>query len=82
MRVYAGVDPLTRKRNYLTEVVPPGPKAARQAEKVRTRLLAQVDERHNPRTSATVNQLLDRYLDVLSVEDTTRQGSEGAFATT
>jgi hypothetical protein len=76
MRVYAGIDPLSRKRHYLTEVVPAGPKAAREAEKVRPRLLAEVDERRNPRTSATVNQLLDRYLGVLEIEDTTRSGYE------
>jgi integrase/DNA-binding transcriptional regulator YhcF (GntR family) len=42
--------------------VPPGPRAAREAEKVRTRLLAQLDERRNPRTNATLAQLLDRHL--------------------
>ncbi|SDP67115.1 hypothetical protein SAMN04487905_1071, partial [Actinopolyspora xinjiangensis] len=31
--------------------------------RVRTRLLNQVDERRNPRTNATVEQLLDRYLE-------------------
>lgn len=72
MRVYAGVDPLSGKRHYLTETVPPGPQAATEAEKVRTRLLAQVDEQRNARTGATVNQLLDRYLEVLDVERTTR----------
>src|SRR5215207_4562112 len=76
VRVYAGADPLTGKDHYLSEVVPGGPKAAAQAEKVRTRLLAQVDEKRNPRTSATVNQLLDRYLAVLDVEQTTRDGYE------
>jgi integrase len=74
--VYAGIDPITNKRHYLTETVPAGPKAAKQAEKVRTRLLAEVDERRSPRTSATVNQLLDRYLGVLKIEDTTRTGYE------
>ncbi|MDN5749873.1 MAG: tyrosine-type recombinase/integrase [Pseudonocardia sp.] len=76
VRVYAGLDPLSGKRHYLTETVPAGPKAAKQAEKVRTRLLAEVDERRNPRTSATVNQLLVRYLGVLKIEDTTRNGYE------
>lgn len=77
VKVYAGVDPISGKRLYLTEVVPGGPKAAREAERVRTRLLSQVDDQRNPRTSATVGQLLDRYLEVLSIEDTTRQGYEG-----
>jgi integrase len=76
VRVYAGIDALSRKRHYLTEVVPAGPKAAREAEKVRPRLLAEVDERRNPRTSATLNQLLDRHLGMLEVEDTTRSGYE------
>jgi integrase len=76
VRVYAGIDPISRKRHYLTEVVPAGPKAAREAEKVRTRLLAEVDDRRNPRTRATVNQLLKRYLGVLKIEDTTRAGYE------
>jgi integrase/DNA-binding transcriptional regulator YhcF (GntR family) len=62
VRVYGGADPVTGRRHDLRETVPPGPRAAREAEKVRTRLLAQVDERRNPRTSATVAQLLDRHL--------------------
>ncbi|WP_307831340.1 tyrosine-type recombinase/integrase [Nucisporomicrobium flavum] len=68
------MDPLTKRRHDLTEVIPPGPNAAREAEKARTRLLNQVDERRNPRTRATVNQLLDRWLEVLDVEPSTRRG--------
>lgn len=45
VRVYAGSDPVTGKRHDLTEIVPPGPGAAAEAERVRTRLLSQVDER-------------------------------------
>jgi integrase len=74
--VYAGLNPLTKQRHYLREVVPAGPRAAKEAEKVRTRLLGEIDDRRNPRTSATVNQLLDRYLGVLEIEDTTRAGYE------
>ncbi|NLT54989.1 MAG: tyrosine-type recombinase/integrase [Actinomycetales bacterium] len=77
VRVYAGIDPVTRKRHYLVETVPAGPGAAREAEKVRTRLLNQVDEQRNPRTKATVNQLMDRYLEVLDVEETTRDSYQG-----
>ena len=73
VRVYAGSDPLTGKRHDLTEVVPPGPRAAAEAEKVRARLLNQVDEQRNPRTKATVNQLLDRYLAVVELEESTRK---------
>jgi len=57
----------------LREVVPAGTRAAREAEKVRTRLLAEVDDRRNPRTNATVNQLLDRYLGALEIEDYARR---------
>ena len=70
VRVYAGIDPVTNKRHYLTEVVPPGPKAAQEAEKLRTRFLSQVDEQRNPRTRATVNQLLDRYFELLALRVT------------
>src|SRR5262249_13674061 len=74
VRVYAGQDPVTKKRHYLVETIPAGPNAARVAEKARTRLLNQVDERRNPRTTATVNQLLDRWLEVVELEPTTRAG--------
>jgi integrase len=40
VRVYAGLDPLTKRRNYLVEIVPAGPDAAREAGKARTRLLS------------------------------------------
>ena len=74
VKVYAGVDPVTKRRHYLTEMIPPGATANREAEKARTKLLAQVDERRNPRTRATVNQLLDRWLEVLDVDVSTRRG--------
>ena len=61
--MYAGIDTVSGRRHYLTELVKPGPKAAREAEAVRHRLLGQVAEKRNPRTSATLDQLLDRYLD-------------------
>jgi integrase len=79
--VYAGVDPITKKRHYLQETVPAGPKAGSTAEKVRTRLLKQVDDRQAPRTNASVNQLLDRYLEMLDVEPTTRERYEGCIRT-
>src|SRR3954469_11701845 len=73
VRVYAGSDPLTGKRHHLTEVVPPGHRVAAEAEKLRARLLNQVDEQRNPRKKATVNQLLDRYLAVVELEESTRR---------
>lgn len=74
VRVYAGVDPLTGKRNYLTETVTAGPTAAREAEKARVRLLNKVDERRAPSTRATLNQLLDKWLEVAELETSTRVG--------
>jgi hypothetical protein len=47
------------------------------AERIRTRLLSQVDERRSPRTRATVGQLLDRWLGVLDVDPSTRRTYEG-----
>jgi len=61
--VYAGIDPLTGHRHYLKEIVKAGPKAQREAEAARNRLLSQVAEKRSPRTGATVDQLLTRYLD-------------------
>ncbi|MHA6802967.1 tyrosine-type recombinase/integrase [Salinifilum ghardaiensis] len=74
VKVYAGFDPVTKRRHYLQETVPAGPQAHREAEKVQTRLLNQVDEQRNPRTAATVNQLVTRYLDqYFDEEPSTRQ---------
>ncbi len=81
VRVYAGVDPVTKKRHYLTETVPDGPKAWSEAEKVRTRLLADLDADRQPRTSASVRQLLERYLEVIDVEVATRAGYESLIRT-
>jgi integrase len=77
VRVYAGKDPVTGRAHYLKETVPAGPDALGMAEQVRTRLLNQVDEGRNPRTKATVNQLMDRYLELLDVDTNTRSGYEG-----
>ncbi|GGL18162.1 hypothetical protein GCM10012284_60940 [Mangrovihabitans endophyticus] len=74
VRVYGGTDPLTGRRHDLVETIPAGPDAPKLAEQARTRMLSQVDERRNPRTKATVNQLLDRWLEVLDVEPSTRVG--------
>jgi integrase/DNA-binding transcriptional regulator YhcF (GntR family) len=77
VRVYAGIDPLTGRHHYLKTTVPAGPDALAAAEKARTHLLNQVDEGRNPRTNATVNQLMDRYLQLLDVDTNTRRSYEG-----
>jgi len=77
VRVYAGQDPVSGRRHDLVEVIPPGPKAATLAEAARTRFLNQVDEQRNPRTSASVDQLLDRCLETLDVGRNTRRAYTG-----
>jgi integrase len=62
-RVYAGIDPVSKKRHYLTELIPAGPKAQAQADASLDRLVSQVREQRHPRTRATVDQLITRYLD-------------------
>jgi hypothetical protein len=54
--VYAGEDPVVGKWHDLVEVIPPGPQAAALAEAARTRMLNEVDERRNPRTSPPPDQ--------------------------
>jgi integrase len=72
VRVDAGIDPVTGRRHRLVEHVAAGtPNQEAVAEQVRIRLVNQVNERRHPRTSATVSQLLDRYLDAF----------DGAFST-
>ena len=81
VRVYAGTDPVTSKDRYLRETVPAGPKAAAEAEKVRTRLLGEVDAGRQPMTSAMAGQLMARYLEVLHVEVSTRANYEAVIRT-
>lgn len=73
VRVYAGTDPLTGKEHYLREVIENTPDKWQRAEAARTKLLNQVDERKHPRTSATIQQLLDKHLPKLHIEETTRR---------
>lgn len=77
VRISAGKDPVTKRRHFLTEIIPAGPRAESEAEKVRVRLLNQVDERRNPRTNATVNQLLDRRFEMFRGEPTTLETYRG-----
>lgn len=71
--VYAGVDPVTGRRHYLRETIPAGAGARKAAEKALRRLGNQVDEQRSPRTNATLDQLLDRYLETLDVGRTTHR---------
>jgi hypothetical protein len=57
VRVYAGIDQVTKKRHMHLGVVPAGPEAWREAEAVRERLLREVAEQRNARRSATIARL-------------------------
>ncbi len=81
VKVFAGRDPVSKRRLYLSETVPPGPRQGRLAEETRTRLLNQVDEKRNPRSRATVDQLIDRYLIVLKADPSTRRAYESKIRT-
>jgi integrase len=78
--VYADIDPLTGGRDYLLETIPPGPTAGPEAQQVMRRPVNQVDERRNPRTNATVNQLLDRHFELTELEANTLANNHDGFA--
>jgi integrase len=61
VRVYVGRDPVTKRRRDFTEVIPAGPKAGDLADAALARMLTEIREKRRPRTSATLNQLLDRH---------------------
>ncbi|SDH48632.1 hypothetical protein [Pseudonocardia oroxyli] len=73
VRVYGGLDPLTKQRHVLTEVIPKGPNAVRDAQRARDRLLVEVAERRYPKTNATLDQLLERYVAQLQGSPNTLQ---------
>jgi hypothetical protein len=61
--VYGSVNQLTGKEMRLRETVTARvtqKETEREAVKVQTRLLNQVDEQRSPRTGTTVNELLNR----------------------
>ncbi|MGL5826330.1 MAG: tyrosine-type recombinase/integrase [Nocardioides sp.] len=64
VRVYAGRDPISKRERYLTEVIPPthaNPEA--EAERMLRALIDRVDEHRFPTTRATVDHLMEKYLD-------------------
>jgi len=56
VRVYAGLDPVSKKRRYLAETVPAGPEAEAEAELARDRLLSEAAERRAQRTEDAADQ--------------------------
>jgi integrase len=70
--VYAGVDPVTGRTRYLTEST----RDEKQTDVIMRRLLTEVDEQRNVRTTATLGAALDAWLRVHEVEQNTRKGYE------
>jgi integrase len=66
-----GIDQVSKRRHYLREVLPAGPSAAKEADGAMRRMASQIDERRYPRTSATVDQMLDRYFELVDLEQNT-----------
>lgn len=75
--VYSGADPLTGKDHYLTGTAP----TKREAEKLKTRLLAQADRQRGSATKATFGYVLDAWLKVHEVDPTTLGGYRRAAET-
>lgn len=73
VRVDGGIDPVTKRRYRPTEVIPPGPNADALANGALIRMLNQVNERQHPRTNATLDQLLDKHLEMMHIAETTRR---------
>jgi integrase len=73
MKVYAGLDPLTGRRLYLTG----SSTNRRTAEKIRTRLLADVDAKRNGSTRGTLTVAIDKWLSVHEVEAKTMEDYRG-----
>ena len=70
--VYAGVDPLSGQRMYLSESTTD----ENEARRILSRLQAEVDEQRNAKTRAPLGVAMDEWLKVHDVEENTRQGYE------
>jgi integrase len=75
--VYAGQDPLAGKDRRLTGTA----QTRKEVERLRTRLLSEVDEGRVSGNNATVAQVLQRWLETVDREFTTRQANEALIAT-
>ncbi len=67
VKVYAGVDPLTGKRTYLSDSTTD----EGEAEKILARLRAQVDNQRNARTQGTLRTAIEEWLPNHDVEEST-----------
>ncbi|MFF4598114.1 tyrosine-type recombinase/integrase [Amycolatopsis sp. NPDC001319] len=73
VRVYAGVDPVTGKRLYLEESTTD----EREAEKIRTRFLAEVNEERHARSNGLFRVAMQDWLRLADLVDDTRDTYEG-----
>lgn len=72
VRVYAGIDPVTGRANYLTQSA----SSQKEADKALRRLAAEVDEQRNARTKATLTTAVDAWLRIHEAEANTLRGYE------
>lgn len=72
VRVYAGLAPDTKRPRYLSETVPSGPDAQREAEQARLRLISIVEQQRGLRLSATLDELVQRHIALMSGATTTK----------
>jgi integrase len=70
--VYAGTDPLTGRLRYVRETC----KTVDEAQAALSKLLCQVDERMHPKSSITLGEAIEQWLDVAELEVTTRERYE------
>jgi integrase len=74
VRVYAGDDPVTGRRVYRNETVRGTDRAAeKRAQKVLTRLLAEVDAQRAPTSTVALSYVLAEWLRSAELEETTRR---------
>ena len=67
--IYAGIDPLTGKERYLRESA----RTRKEAQAALARLQTKVDEKRHPRTSTTVGELLDQWMEVSNHDESTAE---------
>jgi integrase len=75
--VYGGKDVVTGRDLYLKQTIPAGPDAWAVAERVRDELVCQVEQGRQPRTNATLGQLVDVHLSNVDMERRAKQTLQG-----
>ncbi|MCE7011822.1 site-specific integrase [Kibdelosporangium philippinense] len=76
--VYAGLDPVTRRRSYLRETIQGTDSAAyKRAQRALTRLSAEIDKLRAPTSSVSLGYAIDEWLRTADIETSTRDGYVG-----